>query len=324
MSYGALMQSEQRVGMANIDYRALRDALGAFATGVTIITAQGGDKRDVGVTANSFNSVSLDPPLVLWSLNRSSRSLEAFTSAGYFAVHILAANQKELSMRFASREADRFAGMPFKRGCGGAPLLPDCAARFQCRLAFVHDGGDHVILVGEVLEFEDCDRTPLIFHRGQYLDVPEVTDAVSAAEGIGEGELTYLVSSAHHKLYRDVRREFVRRRLDEASYYALRVLGARGRESFEIVAQWVARTGRELTREDMEELLRRSFVQRDNGGLYVLTDRGRRIMAELAAIRFSAEQAVMSGFHARDIALLKGLLRGLLEKHDSATTQSST
>lgn len=323
MSYDATMRSEPRVGRAKIDFRALRDALGAFATGVTVITARGSDQRDVGVTANSFNSVSLDPPLVLWSLNRSSRSLEAFISTGYFAVHVLAANQKDLSMRFASRDADRFAGLQFKRGCGGAPLLPDCAARFQCRLASVHDGGDHVILVGEVLEFEDSDRTPLIFHRGRYLEVPEVADAASAAEGIGDAELTYLVSSAHHKLYRDVRREFIRRQLSEACYYALRVLGARGRERFEVVAQWVMRTGRELTREEMEELHSRSLVQRDDEGLYALTALGRRTMAELAAIRFSAEQAILSGFHARDIALLKGLLRGLLEKHESTTTPSS-
>lgn len=317
MSFGRIMRSEQPAHRGPIDCRALRDALGSFATGVTIITAQGSEQRDVGVTANSFSSVSLDPPLVLWSLNRSSRSLDAFTSAGYFAVHILAANQKELSIRFASRNADRFAGTGFTRGCGGTPLLPDCAARFQCRLAFVHDGGDHLILVGEVLEFEDFERTPLIFHRGRYLNVPEVTDAESAAQGLGDGELTYLVSSAHHELYRDVRREFARRRLSEACYYALRVLGAHERESFDVVTQWVARTGRELTRESMDDLVSRSLVHRDTDDLYSLTDSGRRTMIELAAIRFSAESAVLSSFHARDIALLKGLLRGLLEKHEA-------
>ena len=132
---------------------SLRRALGSFATGVTVVTAQG-KAGDVGVTANSFSSVSLEPPMVLWSLRKASTSLGAFTESGAFTVHVLAGHQQALSDRFARTSADKFEGLTIKRGFGGAPLIDDCAARFQCRLAFQYDGGDHVILVGQVVEFD--------------------------------------------------------------------------------------------------------------------------------------------------------------------------
>src|SRR6185503_13266212 len=115
-----------------IDAREFRNALGAFTTGVTIVTTCDGAGRDVGLTVNSFNSVSLEPPLVLWSLARSSASLAAFVEAPYFAVHILGARQEALSNCFARRGADKFAGLELVRGHGGVPLLDGCAARFEC------------------------------------------------------------------------------------------------------------------------------------------------------------------------------------------------
>ena len=154
---------DERMGM-----RALRAALGQFATGVTVVTARAPDGTNVGVTASSFNSVSLEPPLVLWSLARSARSLAAFRGAGHFAVNVLAADQIPLSNRFATQRDDKFSGVECVDGLGGAPLLAGCAARFQCRRAFEYDGGDHLIFVGEVLAF-DCDGSPsLLFHRGRY------------------------------------------------------------------------------------------------------------------------------------------------------------
>ena len=152
-----------------IDAADFRAALGSFVTGVTIVTASDDSGCDVGVTANSFNSVSLDPPMVLWSLARKSASLPVFAKASHFAVHILAADQEELSNRFARSGMDKFAGLEIDRGAGRAPLLPGAAARFQCRTAFQHDGGDHVIFVGEVLRFDhDPHGTPLLFWRGDY------------------------------------------------------------------------------------------------------------------------------------------------------------
>lgn len=152
-----------------LDTRLLRQALGSFATGVTIVTTRDAAGNDVGLTVNSFNSVSLEPALVLWSLALSSQSLlAAFRASGYFAVHILAADQEPLSNLFASHDADKFAALRPVRGVGGVPLLAGCAARFECRTAQSHAGGDHEIFIGEVLTFEDFQQAPLLFHGGQY------------------------------------------------------------------------------------------------------------------------------------------------------------
>jgi len=152
----------------SFDPQRFRQALGAFTTGVTIITALDADGTDVGMTANSFNSVSLTPPMVLWSLGHSSTNIAAFLQAKHFAVHILAADQDALALRFSQRGIDRFAGLPLERGVGGVPLLGGAAARLECRTAFQYEGGDHVIFVGEVLAFEHWEREPLVFKRGRF------------------------------------------------------------------------------------------------------------------------------------------------------------
>lgn len=150
------------------DSHEFRDALGCFPTGVAVVTAPDGAGDFVGVTANSFNSVSLDPPLVLWSLAKTSHSYGAFVEGGWFAINILCSTQVDLSRRFASRGTDKFAGVEVTRGLGGVALLPGCAARFQCRTYAIYEGGDHEIFVGEVLDFDYSGRPPLVFHRGDY------------------------------------------------------------------------------------------------------------------------------------------------------------
>lgn len=150
------------------DVRQFRDALGAFATGVTVITTRDAAGRDVGRTANSFSSVSLSPPMVLWSLARSSASHAAFHDATHFAVHVLSAKQVDLSARFAGKTEDKFAGLTVSRGVAGIPLLDGCTARFECRTEHRYDGGDHVIFVAEVLGFSRDPAPPLLFHSGRY------------------------------------------------------------------------------------------------------------------------------------------------------------
>jgi flavin reductase (DIM6/NTAB) family NADH-FMN oxidoreductase RutF len=146
-----------------------RQALGCFATGVTIVTARAADGRLIGLTANSFNSVSLNPPLVLWSLSRLAGSMPAFERGSHYAIHILAAEQMALAERFAAKGVDRFAGLPWREGAGGAPLLDGVAAVFECFNRSRYEEGDHVIFVGEV---ERCEQRagalPLIFHGGRY------------------------------------------------------------------------------------------------------------------------------------------------------------
>jgi flavin reductase (DIM6/NTAB) family NADH-FMN oxidoreductase RutF len=149
----------------------LRNALGSFATGVTIITTLGSNGQKVGMTANSFNSVSLDPALVLWSIGRDTNCFEDFIAADAFAIHVLAHDQMDISNRFAKTGTDRFAGLETSEGLSGIPLLTHYSSCFQCNIEHQYDGGDHVILVGRVLEFADKGHRPLIFYRGSYADI---------------------------------------------------------------------------------------------------------------------------------------------------------
>ncbi len=167
---------------ALFDQKAFRSALGTFVTGVTIITTRDANGQPAGLTANSFNSVSLDPPMVLWSLALNSTNLDAFRQASHWAVHILAAGQEALSTQFATRESDRFHNVPTTPGPAGIPLLADYAARFICRAAFEYEGGDHAIFLGHVEAFEQSSRTPLVYHQGRYAGVfPATTTRSSAA-----------------------------------------------------------------------------------------------------------------------------------------------
>jgi flavin reductase (DIM6/NTAB) family NADH-FMN oxidoreductase RutF len=150
------------------DTRDFRNALGQFATGVTIITTRDNQGAPVGVTVNSFNSVSLEPKLVLWSLAKKSYSLDAFSNAEHFIIHVLAADQKELSNRFAKGSAEKFNDVAYSDGLGGAPLLAGCAASFECRNIERIDGGDHYIFLGQVERFQVEERPVLLFYKGSY------------------------------------------------------------------------------------------------------------------------------------------------------------
>ena len=150
------------------DPQAFRDALGSFVTGVTIVTARDEAGRPYGLTANSFNSVSLDPPMELWSLSLRSGSLPVFRDADNWAVHVLAADQQAMSDRFARPGDGKFAGVEDVDGPEGAPLLAGYAARFGCRARFEYEGGDHAIFLGEVVDFDRREADPLIYHGGRY------------------------------------------------------------------------------------------------------------------------------------------------------------
>ncbi|MFA6310886.1 MAG: flavin reductase family protein [Sterolibacterium sp.] len=155
-----------------LDARDFRNALGSFATGVTVVTARGADGGLAGVTVNSFASVSLDPPLVLWSLSLNTSTLAVFEQCSHYAVNVLAADQLALSIRFAKPGDDgrenRFADLELDFGRGGAPLLRGCCARFECRNEKRHDGGDHLIFIGRVEAYAYRDGPPLLFQGGQY------------------------------------------------------------------------------------------------------------------------------------------------------------
>lgn len=159
--------------------RDFRKTLGRFATGVTVITALSDSGQPIGVTISSFNTVSLDPPLVLWSLDLNSPNLEAFRRAGHYAINVLAADQQALSDRFASRREKRFDDLTLRPGLSETPLLEGCCAWFECANEAHYPGGDHLIFIGRVERFSQGEAlAPLIFHNGGYrlLAAPLVDD----------------------------------------------------------------------------------------------------------------------------------------------------
>lgn len=158
---------------AEHDSRDLRSALGCFPTGVCLVTTLGPQGRPEGMTINSFSSVSLDPPMVLWSLARGATSASVFRDAEYFAINVLAAEDQELSSHFARSAPDKFAAHAarFVPGLGGAPLLQGAAAVFQCHTRHRNYGGDHIILIGVVERYTYNSAAPLLFHRGKYARV---------------------------------------------------------------------------------------------------------------------------------------------------------
>ena len=162
------LEKSKRAAAEQFDRRGFRRALGQFATGVAIVSARGKDARPVGLTVNSFSSVSLDPPLVLWSLAKHSPSYPDFASATHFAINVLAADQHHLSRQFSTPVPDKFAGVDCEEGLAGCPLLKGATAHFVCRRVREFDGGDHVIFLGEVEDYKWREGEPLIFHSGRY------------------------------------------------------------------------------------------------------------------------------------------------------------
>ena len=302
-----------------IDGKRFRQALGSFTTGITIVTTVDEGGADVGMTANSFNSVSLDPPMVLWSIGRSSSNFEVFVKAPHFAVHVLAADQEALATRFATRGVDRFAGAALQRGAGGIPLLDGCAARFQCRTAFRHDSGDHVILVGEVLELDQLVCEPLVFKSGRYaLAVCKSADngapePVVAPEGFAPDFLVYQLGRAYHQIFQRILGEVRQHGLGVAEYFALSMLGVRdGRSRAELDAL-VSFTGVRVTAEEISRLVRVGLVHAvEDGAAVRLTPLGRRVLVELMAAAKAASDDAERGLDPGESRLLRQFLERLI------------
>lgn len=155
----------------SIDDRSFRKALSCFASGVTVVTANDGEGKPVGLTVSAFSSLSLTPPLVLFCLDKRTTCLDAFRS-GPFAINILTENQREVSIQFASRKADKFNGLPWEAGKTGAPILKDCLANLECSLHELVEGGDHFIVIGKIEALtQQTGGQPLVYFRGAYAGV---------------------------------------------------------------------------------------------------------------------------------------------------------
>lgn len=162
------LRSQAAQAAVPFDPRDYRRALGQFATGVTVVTTRARDGRQVGVTVNSFTSLSLEPPLVLWCLARKAPSLADFLEASHFAINVLATNQHHLSRQFSTPLPNKFDGVEFTEGPAGLPLLGGVIAQFICRNLKQIDGGDHIILIGQVEDYRRFEGEPLVFHSGRY------------------------------------------------------------------------------------------------------------------------------------------------------------
>jgi flavin reductase (DIM6/NTAB) family NADH-FMN oxidoreductase RutF len=169
--------------------RKLRNALGKFPTGVTVVTTRAADGKPEGLTANSFAALSLDPPIVLWSLGKNAKSLPSFLKAGHFAINVLASHQADLSHRFATPSANKFESVETTHGIGGCPILPNVLASFECETKQSLEAGDHILFIGRVLRFGYRDGAPLGFSAGQYASVHPSPrpDGKSDAEAIWGG-----------------------------------------------------------------------------------------------------------------------------------------
>lgn len=271
------------------DPSLFRRALGSFATGVTVVTTSGAAAEDIGLTANSFNSVSLDPPMILWSLARSSLSLAAFRAAEHFAVHILGEDQEDISGRFARRGEDKFAGVELERGPSGIPMLSNFAARFVCRTAYQYEGGDHIIFVGEVVEFDQRARAPLLFHGGQYGQLTRPASADSSnVETLQGGYLGDLLRRAYRRVYAPVQIELDRRQLSVPQYFFLSRIAQEDRPTTQHLRAMLESSGRYPSRAEIDALLERGLVEQE-GELFSLTADGVACNLELTSVVKSAE-----------------------------------
>lgn len=308
------------------DPQAFRAALGTFTTGVTIITTRAADGEPIGITANSFNSVSLNPPLVLWSLAKNARSREAFANAKHWNVHVLSAAQEALSGRFARQGEDKFSGLELDEGISKAPLLNGCTARFQCRTAFSYDGGDHIIFVGEVLAYDRSELPPLVFQSGQYaLAARKPREEVRLGStpppecSYTEDLLGYLLGRAHYQMLHALRQLLSTQALDERSFFILSVLSIRDGLSLQEINGFISYTGMLADETSMSALESQRLVaieQDEERTRYVLTADGREASLRQIALAKAVEEDVAAKLGTGDTMALKLLLKRLIASSD--------
>lgn len=305
-----------------IDTKEFRRALGNFATGVTVMTAQNSQGERVGMTANSFNSVSLDPALILWSIDKQSASYRVFAEASHFAVNVLAATQIELSNRFARRSEDKFSGVAFELGYGQAPVLQHCSATFECEKYAVHDGGDHWIMLGRVLRFSDHGRAPLVFHQGAYSAVmphPSLTQTPILTEqdatGIGaSGRLHHNISYLLTQAVRAYQNEYLPVQLSSgfrtSEARLLMLLEARQQLTLAELVTEAAMPAQELEQASAI-LLEQGLLLVDHAG-YVLTDRGQHAAQLLFKLAEQHQAQVFDQYSAAERDVFKRILKDLI------------
>ncbi|HWT28363.1 MAG TPA: flavin reductase family protein [Methylophilaceae bacterium] len=311
-----------------LDTSALRLALGRFATGLTVATATGPDGRLAGITVNSFNAVSLDPPLVLWSLARHAGSAPVFEAASHWAVHVLAHDQSDLAAHFARSNPDKFAGLAYRRSDDGTPLLSGCAARFLCRAVHRYDGGDHIIMVGRVLQFEQSTTPALVYHDSAYAIATSTAEHEAAEpESPAAGSLGFLLGSAFFYMYGRLRDAGGKLGFTNSELFVLMALGERGWRSRGEINALLAYGGHPTNLQVLDDLegsgrctSRPGISGATDDAQFALTPAGEVVVAELTR----ASLAVMADMD--DILGMSGsiALRSLLRRFVKDTESSRT
>ena len=300
------------------DPKEFRRALGMFATGVTIVTTTAADGTPIGITANSFNSVSLDPPMVLWSLANNARSLPAFSASEYWNVHILSNEQEALSNRFARAGEDKFSGLEMDTQPSGAPLLPGCSARFQCKSAFKYEGGDHTIFVGEVVQYDSCALPPLLYVTGGYALASRKAAAVSTEPlaqledaVYSENLLGSLVGRAHFQFLHGIRGTLQQRQLSDTDFFVLSLLSVRQPLQLPEIAAHIAYTGVDLGTGALQSLVQRGLLVEEPGTVpsLRLSPAGNDAIVHVLAAAKSVEADLVDRMGELESAALRNLLK---------------
>lgn len=303
------------------EQKDFRRALGNFATGVTISTTRAADGTNVGVTASSFNSLSMDPPLVLWNSIKDTPSCKLFETATHFAVNILASDQMDMSNHFARQQEDKFAGIDWQEGIGGVPIFPDCAARFQCESYAKLDGGDHWIFVGKVVSFDDYGRSPLCFHQGSYSMVfshPE-NYSMSEKEASQHSDQGRMGNHEFFLMMRAVR-TYQERYRPKLAGVDLNLIESRTllflNDMPELAAEELSVHVNSPAAESREALLNltdRGMVIAKDGG-YVVTDLGRAITEQIWNIVQAHAEEMFQGISNQEIDTFTHVLRKLISR----------
>lgn len=301
------------------DERAFRHCLGQFNTGVTVITAEH-EGTKAGVTANSFSSLSLSPPLVLWSIGRESRSLPVFEHAKQFTINILSQDQIPESQCFASKKTDKFEGIDWKYGHNGAPVLNNSAAILECTTEALHDGGDHILIIGRVTHFHDSGRKSLGFARGRYslaVDHPymDAQTARKTPESRSEmsssfGPLLFQAHLASTKGF-DAYRMKIGITLEESR--VLYVLSEHGPATFDSLL--IRTTMPPLEIEDaLSTLLKRGEIRKNTLGEIEMTEAGINRRREVNALIVAYENENLKDITPKDLQITKAVLSAYIQK----------
>lgn len=302
----------------SFDPKDFRRALGKFATGVTVVTTVDDNNERLGVTASSFNSVSIDPPLILWSVDKSAYSAAVFARAEHFAVNVLANNQIEVSNRFARRGEDKFAGVGCSEGIGKAPKIDGAVACFECRTWQVYEGGDHHIIVGEVVGFQyDESKSSLVFHNGRYAvpaqhPVTKELDPNKAVDGLLGKSLIYLLRQAYASASEAFYPSLSNYGVTAEEWRVLTLLCDRGPMAVDAVGAIVMQPTKAL-HDTIAWLGEKGFVEQSADGTVGLSAAGVEIAHRLLAMAHEFERKMLDSLSEAQIKLLQDQLRQIAQ-----------